>query len=54
MIHSIYTWPKQILDEKQKIPSTKKWGEIISLDKTVPEFHLGIIFLIFLLSIVII
>ena len=52
MIHSVYTWPKQILDGKQKIPSTEKWGEVISLDKTVPEFHLGIILLVSLLPIV--
>ena len=39
-----YTWPKIILDENKKIPISNKWGEIISPDKTLPEFHLGIFF----------
>jgi hypothetical protein len=50
----IYTWPAKILDENEKIPPTEKWGEIISPDKTLPEFHLGVILLISMMPVVLI
>lgn len=51
---NIYTWPENILEENKKIPSSEKWGTIISPDKTLPEFHLGLILLIAFIPILII
>ena len=37
--NKIYSWPKEIIqDLPQKIPSPSKWGDIISPDKSLPEF----------------
>jgi hypothetical protein len=41
--NNVYTWPENILEGDQKIPPSEKWGTIISPDKTLPEFHLGMI-----------
>lgn len=51
---NVYTWPPNILDENQKIPSSEKWGTIISLDKTLPEFHLGIVLLLSIIPVIVI
>ena len=50
----VYTFPANILEDNQKIPPTEKWGQIISPDKTLPEFHLGIVLLIGLIPIILI
>ena len=37
--NKIYSWPQEIIPESPlKIPSPSKWGEIISPDKSLPEF----------------
>lgn len=42
-----YTWPNNIsLEENRLVPSTKMWGEMISPDKSLPEFELPAILLI--------
>jgi len=38
--NKVYSWPQDIIsDPPLKIPNPSKWGEIISPDKTLPEFH---------------
>ena len=34
-----YSWPDGIINSTNTIPSTNLWGEIISPDNTLPEFH---------------
>jgi hypothetical protein len=51
---NVYTWPKNVLEENKRIPSSEKWGIMFSPDKTLPEFHLGIVFLIAFIPILII
>ena len=34
-----YSWPDGIINSTNTIPSTTLWGEIISPDNTLPEFH---------------
>ncbi len=54
----IYSWPQELnLDTSLQIPSPYKWGELISPDKSLPEFQLpfiplviAIIFSIYLAS----
>ena len=41
-----YSWPSEIVLEEFKIPSPKLWGEIISPDKSLPEFEWAIIALL--------
>ena len=39
-----YTWPKGIqLENENEIPSPKMWGEMISPDKSLPEFELPLL-----------
>jgi hypothetical protein len=43
----VYTWPQNISIEKfPYIPSQSKWGELISPDKSLPEFQLPILALL--------
>jgi hypothetical protein len=45
--NKIYSWPKEIFqDSSQKIPSPSKWGDIISPDKSLPEFPFPILSLL--------
>ncbi|QDI88859.1 hypothetical protein Nisw_04660 [Candidatus Nitrosopumilus sp. SW] len=37
--YSFYTWPNGIKEHVRQIPSPALWGEIISIDKSMPEFH---------------
>lgn len=38
--NNIYSWPQDmILDSSQKIPSPSNWGELVSPDKSLPEFE---------------
>ena len=48
-----YTYPQNVLEENEKIPPTEKWATMISPDKTLPEFHLGIVLLIGIIPIII-
>ena len=41
-----YSWPSEIVLDEFKIPSPKLWGEIISPDKSLPEFDLPFLALI--------
>ncbi len=41
-----YSWPSEIVLDEFKIPSPKLWGEIISLDKSLPEFEWAIMALL--------
>jgi len=41
-----YSWPSEIVLDEFKIPSPKLWGEIISPDKSLPEFEWAIIALL--------
>ena len=41
-----YSWPSEIELNEFKIPSPKLWGEIISPDKSLPEFEWAIIALL--------
>ncbi|NQV39905.1 MAG: hypothetical protein HQ505_05125 [Nitrosopumilus sp.] len=34
-----YSWPPGIVNSTNTIPSTNLWGDIISPDNTLPEFH---------------
>lgn len=44
--NSVITWPSDIeLNERKNIPSPSEWGNLISPDKTLPEFNIP--FLIF-------
>ena len=38
--NKIYSWPSMTYDSPLKIPSPNNWGEIVSPDKTLPEFEL--------------
>ena len=51
---NIYTWPENVLEGNKKIPHSEKWGTIISPDKTLPEFHLGLILLVAFIPILVI
>jgi len=36
---TVYSWPQQItLDRQNQIPSPSQWGELVSPDKSIPEF----------------
>ena len=49
-----YSWPTDILpDGSFDIPSPSKWGELISPDKSIPEFNLPLLTMIPALSLVI-
>jgi len=37
--NTTYSWPSEIVLDEFKIPSPKLWGEIISPDKSLPEFE---------------
>ncbi len=51
----VYSWPKGIILENNfKIPSPQKWGTMISLDKTLPEFEIPIMITILSLSSIVI
>lgn len=42
-----YTWPQNIIPENSfDIPSPNKWGELVSPDKSIPEFELPILTMI--------
>lgn len=41
-----YSWPQNIITNAPSIPSPDKWGEIISPDKSLPEFPLPALLLI--------
>jgi len=41
-----YSWPSEIVLDEFKIPSPKLWGEIISPDKSLPEFEWAIMALL--------
>jgi len=41
-----YSWPSEIVLDEFKIPSPKLWGEIISPDKSLPEFDLPFLALV--------
>ena len=41
-----YSWPIEIVLDEFKIPSPKLWGEIISPDKSLPEFDLPFLALV--------
>jgi len=41
-----YSWPSEIVLDEFKIPSPKLWGEIISPDKSLPEFELPFLALV--------
>ena len=40
--NTTYSWPIEIVLDEFKIPSPKLWGEIISPDKSLPEFEWAI------------
>lgn len=43
----VYSWPQQItLDRPNQIPSPSQWGELVSPDKSIPEFELPLLVLI--------
>ncbi len=44
--NTTYSWPIEIVLDEFKIPSPKLWGEIISPDKSLPEFDLPFLALI--------
>ncbi len=44
--NTTYSWPSEIVLDKFKIPSPKLWGEIISPDKSLPEFELPFLALV--------
>jgi len=44
--NTTYSWPNEIVLDEFKIPSPKLWGEIISPDKSLPEFEWAIIALL--------
>ena len=45
----IYSWPENIHLEKWKIPTPSLWGNLISPDKSLPEFGLSLLIIIPLL-----
>ena len=47
-----YSWPKSIITESSQIPKPYDWGNLISPDKTLPEFNLGIVLLLSIIPIV--
>ena len=53
---TFYSFPKETIRENTlKIPSPSQWGDIISPDKSLPEFHLPLlIFTIMILTLVLI
>ena len=46
------TWPKDIeIENQNQIPSPSKWGELISPDRTLPEFSFSFFFVILILGV---
>lgn len=41
--NKVYSWPQLDLNNSLQIPSPDKWGELISPDKSLPEFQLPLI-----------
>ena len=53
--NTLYEYPKNLSDlSLVKIPSPSQWGEIISPDNSLPEFHLPFLIMIVLVSTIII
>lgn len=51
--NKIYSWPENItVDSILKIPSPNKWGDLVSLDKSLPEFQWPILALVSSLAII--
>ena len=46
-----YSWPKN-MNRESDIPKPSDWGNLISPDKTLPEFNLGIVLLLSIIPIV--
>ncbi len=44
--NTTYSWPSEIVLDEFEIPSPKLWGEIISPDKSLPEFDLPFLALV--------
>jgi len=43
----VYSWPQEIKENSQfKIPSPRLWGEVVSPDKSLPEFPIPIFLLV--------
>lgn len=52
---TFYTWPKESIRENFfKIPSPNNWGNLISPDKTLPEFNFPILTLFIFFTIIIV
>jgi hypothetical protein len=51
--NKIYSWPQSVtVDSLLQIPSPSKWGELVSLDKSLPEFPWPILALVSSLAII--
>lgn len=44
--NKLYTWPENIEDNPLKIPTPSRWGDLISPDKSLPEFNWPILVLL--------
>ena len=44
--NTYYNWPMEVNRENSKIPSPELWGNIISPDKSLPEFHIPLLIVI--------
>lgn len=44
--NNVYSWPTDIESQPNHIPSSDVWGELISPDKTLPEFHLPLLVMV--------
>lgn len=52
--NKIYSWPQSVtVDSLLKIPSPSKWGDLVSPDKSLPEFQWPILALLSSLAIII-
>lgn len=47
-----YTWPENLREGTFSMPPPYMWGNLISPDKTLPEFHLGIVLLLGIIPII--
>jgi len=49
-----YTWPENLREHIFSMPPPNTWGNLVSPDKTLPEFHLGIVLLLSIIPVIII
>lgn len=50
--NTTFTWPKEISNDSNTIPTSATWGDLVSPDNSLPEFHWTTILLFFSIIVV--